>query len=305
MTSPIHFKKFTAQPLSRFPEKMLISWELLPNQADLSDFEFYIDRGEAQNQNPKINNINIDGTPWLPPKPLTDTINLSQLAGPISALDFYQYVDYTATFWDFYKNQYYQIRTRQISTQEEFLSPVFTMDGELDVVGIYIVDEVNWLLEDTTGEPTYVHKRKSTGVPCQNCFDPVIKKRLVSNCPHCYGTNWEGGFYPQLTAYVDYSPSTNVVQLQDWGATQPNEINAMLSNWPQLRPGDVLRELRTQKLWRVERISETEKRRIPLIQYIRCKEINPEDIEYKIPYDLNTALKVIEEFEVARQRREF
>lgn len=306
MSVELSFQSAEALPLSKTPESVLVRWKIKPNlNVNLADYEFYVDRGDAQDQSNRAMGIDIDGKPISPAPTLTETANLSQLAGPINALDFYEYLDFTANFWDFYKVQYYQIRLRKISTQEEVTTQTFSVEGDLDPVGLYIVDEFNFLLEDAVGEPSFIYKRRSFGVQCTKCFDKVQQLRKISNCDRCFGTNWEGGFYDELTGYIDYSPSLDQVSIEQWGATQPNEIDAKLSNWPQLAPGDVIRELRRQRMWRVEKIQETEKRRVPMLQFVRLQEINIKDIEYRIPYNQDKALAITAEFEMARRRREF
>lgn len=305
MSVLLSFQSFEAIPLSKTPERVLVRWKITPNRADLTDYEFYVDRGDAPDQSKKAMNLDIDGKVLTPAITLVEANNLAQLAGPISALDFYEYVDYTANFWDFYHVQNYRIRCRRISTQEEISTPIFTIEGELDVVGIYIADEKNFILEDSVGEPSFVYRKRRQGVVCTNCFDPIQKSRLTSYCTVCYGTNWEGGFHQELQAFVDYSPSIDEITIRDWGAIQPNEIDAELSNWPQINPGDVLRELRRQRMWRVSKVRGTEKRRVSLLQFVRLVEVNPKDIEYAIPYSEEKALPILAEFEKARQRREF
>lgn len=305
MIFPLSFQKFESLPLSKDPAQILVRWDLSPNRISLSDFEFYIDRGDAPDQIPQFQHVTIDGKPWVPEAPSTDSINQFQIAGPINGLDFFEYRDFSPDLRNLYKNVYYRIRCRRISTQEEITTPPFSWTGELDLVGLYIVDENNFLLEDTTGSPSLVHIRKRGGELCTNCFDKVQQKRLKSNCNICFGTNWVGGFHKEIDCYIDYSPSPNVTQIQDWGETQPNETNVFLTNYPQLSNGDVIRELRQQKMWRVTRTPVTEKRRITLLQFARVVEINPGDIEYKIPYNEDLALDILKKFDEMRMRREF
>lgn len=305
MAIDVVFQSFSATPLSKSPEASLIRWSLMPTKIDLADYEFYVDRSRSPDQATDVLNLTIDGNPAKPDIVLPKARNLEQIAGPISALDFLQYVDYTANFWDIYKSDYYKVRCRRISTQEEISTDSFAIQGELDVVGLYIVDESNFLLEDTTGAPTYVYKRRSSGVQCLECFDPVLKKRMKSECKTCFGTNWAGGFYAPLFTYVDFDPSEKVNNMQDWGETKSDTTNFKLSNWPRVESGDVLLELRTMRRWRVGKHQDTEKRRIPMLQFGQCSEINIGDIEYKIPYDVQTVQKILEEFEAMRQRREF
>lgn len=305
MSFPLNFQKFEAVPLSKEPAVVLIKWELMPTRLPLSDFEFYIDRADAPDQIPAFQHVTIDGKPMKDLLPTTDSTNLFQIAGPVNALDFYEYRDFTPLLRNFWKTLYYRIRCRRISTQEEISTPAFSWEGSLDLVGLYIVDETNFLLEDTTGVPSLVHIRKRGGVPCQNCFDPIQKKRTLSNCTVCFGTNWTGGFFRPIDLYIDFNPSPNQVAVKDWGETQPNQTDIKISNYPQLSPGDIVRELRKQRLWRIVAVQETEKRRVPMLQFARVVEINSADIEYKIPYDQELGLAALKKFDEMRMKREF
>lgn len=305
MSFPLSFRRAEAITLAKTPAQILIKWELNATKLSLADFEFYIDRSDAPDQDAGFQHKTIDGRPLLPAIPTTGSTNLTQIAGPISGLDFYEYRDHSPVLRNLYQQIYYRVRCRRISTQEELCSQQFTWDSALDLVGLYIAEEYNWLLEDTTGVPSFVHIRKRGGAACTNCFDPVQKKRTSSSCNVCYGTNWTGGFYNPIDLYIDFNPSPNPVQIAEWGETQPNESNVSLSNYPQLSSGDVIRELSRNRLWRVTRVTETEKRRIPMLQMARVAEVNPSDIEYKLPYDQELVGAILRKFNEIRALREF
>lgn len=299
------FAKVEALPLAKDPPQILVRWTLLPSSESLADYEFYIDRGEAENQLPNEQHKTIDGNPLIPAAPVGDSVNVTQIAGPINGLDFYQYRDFAIPGRNLYQRWFYQIRMRKISTQEEAKSALFTWDGNLDLVGLYIVDENNFLLEDTTGAACLVHPRRRGGASCTECFDKVQQKRTKSNCMTCFGTNWVGGFYPAINVFIDFNPSPNPTLIQEWGETQPNQTTIFLANYPQLVAGDVIRELRPHKLWRVTNTKQTEKRRTPMLQFAQVVEITPGDIEYKLPYDIDLTLKLIAQLDQLRAQREF
>lgn len=304
MSFAVTITKFEAIPLSKDPAKVLIRWDIAPTRADLRDYEFYIDRGDGIDQLPAFQHVDIDG------KTLSGSISTSstsqhQIAGPIPALDFLQFMDYTPLLRNLQKLQFYRIRLRKISTQEEIGTRPFSWQGDLDLVGLYIAEEHNFLLEDAVGVPCLVYVRRRGGVPCESCFDPIQKKRLQSHCQRCYGTNWVGGFFPPIDAYVDFSPSPQNTVIREWGESQPNETDMMISNYPEVSNGDIIRELRENRLWRVTRCTQTEKRRTPMLQFVRVVEINPGDVEYKIPIEESFLLQKISEFEEIRKKREF
>jgi hypothetical protein len=304
MSFPITFSKFEAIPLSRDPAKVLIRWDIMPTKADLSDFEFFIDARESPDQIPHFQNVTIDGELFDSYAPTTSSINQPPITKAISALDFYEYNDYLPYLKNLSKHIYYKIRCRRISTQEEISTPPFSWFGELDLIGLYVVEEHNFLLEDAIGTPCLVYIRRRSGLRCC-CFDEVQKKRLISNCKRCYGTNWVDGFYNPIDTYVDFNPSQENSIIQEWGEVQPNETNILLSNYPLLSSGDLVRELRENRLWRVVSSKQTEKRRTPMLQFARVTEVKPGDIEHNLPIDQKFVLDKIKQFEDMRLLREF
>lgn len=298
------FKIVQAVPLTRFPAKVLIRWQMNLSGADLADYEFYVERGEAKNNIPGFQHVNIYQQP-LPPTPHTITYNFAAVSQAINGLDYLQFLDYSTLLENLSKPLFYRVRCRKISTQEDIVSDMFSFEGALDLTGLYIVDEINFELEDVTGVPTLIYNRRRGGVPCTKCFDPVQKKRTMSQCTNCYGTNWEKGFYDPIDCYVDYAPNPKNSLITQWGEIQPNESRCLLSNFPVLGSGDILREIRDNRLWRVTRVDLTEKRRTLLLQLPVVTEIKPGDVEYKIVQDERFASEKALELEKTKRLREF
>jgi hypothetical protein len=235
----------------------------------------------------------------------TNSINQRQISPAISAADFYQWVDRTPELRNLDKVYSYRIRLRRISTQEEISTPSFNWVGDLDLIGMYIVEEHNFLLEDVTGVPCLVFVRRKNGIYCPACFDPIQKKRTSSSCLTCYNTNYVGGFHNPIDVYIDVSPDPTDITLAEWGEVQKNESDLLMSNYPEVVPGDLIKELRSGRLWRVAAARPTEKRRASMLQIVRVMEVSAGDIEYRMPIDQELILKKVREFEAIRSRREF
>lgn len=304
---PLNFKLIEVIPLARDPAKVLIKWSLADTTLLLSDFEFYIDRGDTADQIPAFQHVTIDGRPWVSShhSASTDSVNMQQVGGPINGLDFFEFTDFSPFLRNLYKAYYYRVRIRRISTQEELGSAPVTWHGDMDLEGLYVIDEHNFMLEDTTGVPGLIYKRRRSGVLCTQCFDPIQKKRLASHCQTCYGTNWEGGFHKPIDAFVDFSPHPNQAIIQQWGESQPTETDVLMANYPLMYNGDMVLEIRKNKFWRVIKTRPTEKLRAPMLQFVRLAEINPGDVEYKFPLDEEFVERKVREFEEYKKRREF
>lgn len=314
-------KYFRAVPLSRTPPRVLLKWDIsVTPGASLTEYEVIVMRGEAQDSIPDFQHIQMM-THHLPSEGLeapdgrneivtprivsTDSKNTTYISRPMSAADFPWYLDHAQSLQMLTRPVYYKLILRKISTQEWVESPMVTFEGDLDMVGLYVAEEHNFLLEDAIGVPSLVYQRRRGGVPCPKCFDPISKKRMISQCSVCYGTNWAGGFHNPIDCYIDYSPNPKVSDIAQWGEVQPNESNILMSNYPELNPGDVIRELRQGRMWRVIHVTDTEKRRAPVLQFSRVTEIKPGDVEYILPQDDKLTLKKSEELEVIKLKREF
>jgi hypothetical protein len=303
----IGFKRVEAIPLSRSPAKVLIRWETNhPKQSDIANYEFCVLREiGAEDSIPNFQDVDIDQNPKTPLGPSLNSSNLKQISLWIDGLDFPWYVDYTDSLKNLTNISHYKVKCRNKDTQEEVVSSSFTVEGQLDLVGLYICDEHNFLLKDTIGVPSLIFKRRRGGIACKNCFDPIQKKRTISNCTVCYGTNWLGGFFKPLDSYVDFSPNPKTSTITNWGEVQENECNALLSNHPDVAPGDVIRELRDHRMWRVVHVTVTEKRRCQMLQFARLAEIKPGDIEYALATDERFQVEKVSEIEAIKQKPEF
>lgn len=298
------FKLAEAVALSKTPAKVLIRWEMTGPSLDMADLEFYVESGESQQNKPGFQHVDIYQEPMSSATEHTETANLTTISKAIDGLDNQWYLDMSPELANLSKSIVYRVRCRKKSTQEEIYSEMFDFDGTLDLTGLYVVDETNFLLEDVTGTPCLVYNRRRGGLLC-DCFDKIQKKRTRSGCTTCFDTNWVGGFYDPIDSYVDFTPNPKNATINPWGETQDNESQALMSNFPQVNYGDVIRELRENRMWRVERVNVTEKRRSNLLQFPVVSEIKPGDVEYKIPVDEQFLLKKVREFEATKKKREF
>lgn len=301
--NPFPFKSFEAVALSKSDPKILIRWEMALPAEELADFEFYIERSEGQDNIGGFQNVDIHGRP-LPRSASSKTNNMQFISLPIPGLEQLWYMDYSQGLKNLSPRVFYRIRARRISTQEEVMTPMFNLEGNLDLVGLYIVDEENFRLRDAAGEPCLIYNRRRSGVLC-SCFDKIQSKRTTSSCTKCFNTNWVGGFYDPIDLYVDFTPNPTNAQITQWGETQTNETRVQISNFPIASPGDIIRELRSSRMWRVTNVGRAEKRRALMLQFPNVTEIKPGDVEYKIPVDEQLVLEKIEEFEKTKRRREF
>lgn len=303
----ITLNKAEAIPLGKHPAKVVIRWDATVVSGEtLADYEFLVERQtNGQESKPGFQNVDIDGNPVTPEIASVTSSPFMAISTWIPGLESPWFIDYSDELRNLTKGTYYRVRARNIRTQEEIRTFPFSWDGEIDLVGLYVVDEHNFLLSDVVGVPSLVFQRRRGGIPCTNCFDKIQRKRLTSSCSVCYGTNWVGGFFSPIDLYIDFSPNPKNASIEQFGEVQQNETSAMMSNFPIVAPGDVIMEVRERRMWRVVLVNETEKRRCPMIQFLRISEIKPGDIEYSLKTDERFISKKVTEFEVLKQKVEF
>lgn len=278
----------------------------MPTTVNLNDFEFHIDRGEAPDQIPQYQNVDTDGVLLKPLIPDTGSINQFQInSRPIKGVDKYEFLDLTPQMINLNKIYYYRIRARRISTCEEITTEPFSFLEKLDLEGLYVVDEHNFKFRDVTGEPCLVHNRKGEGVNCTECFDPVQQKRTRSDCTTCFGTNWDGGFYNPISLYAEFGVPMAVNVIEEWGERQPKETDCQFPNYPFLNPGDVIRRVHANRLYRVTAVQGVSKRQIPMLQFVRVIEVTAGDIEYRLPVDQKLIRDLLDDFDKILRKRIF
>jgi hypothetical protein len=303
----IKFKRVQAIPLSKLPPKVVVRWQMdVRDEAELANYEFLVHRQHSgQNGQPGFQHVNIDRKPLSEPHDAKDPKSLEPVSRWIDGLDFPWFVDFSDQLQNLTEQSNYRVECRRKDTQESVLSEEFAFEGQLDLVGLYVVDEMNFLLRDVTGSPSLIFQRRRGGIKCKVCYDPIQKKRLSSFCTNCYGTGWTLGFFDPIDAYIDFSPNPKDVRIESWGEVQNNDTNALASNFPNINPGDVIRELQENRMWRVVNATVTEKRRCQMLQFLRLTEIKPGDVEYTLPNDERFQIRKLDEYNLTRQKLEF
>lgn len=301
------FKGFSVVPLSKTPARAVVRWSFNSPPDSLHKYEVLIERSiHGQNSMPGFQHVDIHGNPVTPAVESTASKNTAPITNWMSADDFPYYLDMSDVLLNLSRPCYYKLLLRDKSTLRVVdETGLFTWDGDLDLIGLYVIDEHNFLLEDVIGVPCVVYQQKRGGVKCTRCYDPIQKNRLISNCNVCYGTSWVGGYHKPIDCYIDFSPNPKTLVIEAWGETQPNESNILLSNFPDIHPRDIIRELRENRLWRVVNVTQTEKRRVPMLQFARVTEIKPGDVEYRITLSEQLVTKKTDELEATKKRREF
>lgn len=282
----IRFKAVSVMVLAlEHISQVLIRWQLEPTSQNLKNLRFFVDRGESPSEYAQLTAV------------------------PVGPYDLYEFVDLTANLLDLNKVYYYRVRAVEISDEGSFLqtftSEGTTWDGDLDLVGLYIVDEHNFAFRWVYGVPAMVFKKKHDGTYCPECWDPVLKRLSKSGCTTCYGTGRLGGYCPPIEVWMNYEPDPKVESVTEWGLRQSSFSEIMMTNYPLLTPDDVIVELKPNRFWKVENVRYPEKNRTIVLQMAKVNAVNTSDIEYQIKVPEDRRRELVSQLEAREKEREF
>ena len=92
------------------------------------------------------------------------------------------------------------------------------------------------------GQEGFLLCRRRYGAVCTECTDPVTKEILVPDCPTCFGTGIEGGYFTPIPAqYADLTleNSRESINMDGVGMSKPVSQKARFLGYPKLRSYDV------------------------------------------------------------------
>ena len=145
-----------------------------------------------------------------------------------------------------------------------------------------IARRMNLLLKQYIGIPVYFLIRKTWGPKCGYCYSKELDKPLTDNCPHCYNTQFYGGYYEPIAGYVANQNIDKESKDFEQIKLAPEETPFWTSNYPELKQGDVFVDSQGTR-WRVQRFSlQTTRLRSKMRQVFTAVRIPPEDVIYEI-----------------------
>jgi hypothetical protein len=281
----IHFEAISVTIIGiEYVSRVHIGWKLTKSAQDLSRLRFFVDRSESPSEWHQLNGEGL-------------TIN-----------DLSEYVDETPNLKDITKIYYYRVRAVEYEDDtplQTFTSKETTWDGDLDLTGIYVVDEHLFAMRWVFGSPAMVFKKRHDGAYCPECWDRVLKRVTKSNCQTCFGTGRHGGFYPPIDVWMSFEPDPKSAQVVEWGLRQPSQTDIMFTNYPLLNIDDVILELKPNRFWKVSNVRGPEKNRTVMLQFARLDVINPADIEQRLEVPQERKRGLILDAEKREKEKEF
>jgi hypothetical protein len=142
--------------------------------------------------------------------------------------------------------------------------------------------------EQLSGVCLCLWKKMHDGVPCTACIDPITGEVLDPECRECHGTRWIFGFFgPYVTCGIVSAYQSDKKFAQS-GAGVDEELvyNIEMVGFPRLIRDDLLRECKSDVMFRVHRVSTpTELRRVPIVQIAQVTEVDRDDVVHFLGHE--------------------
>jgi hypothetical protein len=152
------------------------------------------------------------------------------------------------------------------------------------------------------GEPCLIVKKKSFGARCPTCWDPIRQQRVRTHCDTCKGSGYVVGYYQAIREQVSFDSDPKKSDSQKEFENVFDTIRARLSNYPLVRPKDLIVNLDNNKRFVVSHVETTKipklsyldgdsvtkvlsKQNYILSQLLTLEELNPDDNEYFLDVD--------------------
>jgi hypothetical protein len=136
----------------------------------------------------------------------------------------------------------------------------------------------------------YLLKIMRYGSPCPRCRELLTQETADSDCPVCYGTNYNGGYHPPLALQCwDLTPQVIKEDSDDKlrGSTREQAIaTARVIGFPGINYRDIWVNATSDERWRVDDVEIIAAvRNVPLVYKVTLGLIPFANIAYSIPLD--------------------
>ncbi len=239
-----------------------IYWEIAPTTDDIQEYEFYVERSEAE-------------------------------AGPFDEItgkmfDRYYVRDNSIPPSSLNRTLFYRIKVRQPRTGKVVYSEVVDRAGRHDLIAAEVVRLETLLFQEFVGGVCWLFPRRTFGQRCPQCWDSVLEKSLDSDCPTCFKTGFSGGYhYPvQFSAQIDESPVTEQVSVHDHNQQRMYTFRCSAS--PEVKPLDLFVDFKNRRM-RVVQVHGTSRLGVRVRQEIQAVLLQPGSIEDAVPLKVDAA----------------
>lgn len=162
------------------------------------------------------------------------------------------------TTWENKRSNWVEIRAQEITRREKIL------------------------LQKFTGVRSLVFRRKTYGARCPNCWNPQTEQITKDHCKVCLGTSFNGGYFDGLETLIQYEPTPNDAVLSYQGKVEPNQIQAWTIASPSLEVFDLVLRVPDMRLYRIDKLADTELQTVQVRQIMILTELDKESIEFQL-----------------------
>lgn len=232
------------------PSRVLVEWQLVDTQEDLSALTFSVERSEDSAFS--VYDTLVSGRSYLSP---------------------HEFMDSTAPFEGLHRKLYYRIRASRVG-YPDVVSAATTWYGNPDLVGQEIIARHILLVDTVTGSPFVYWKQRTFGPRCSRCWDPV-SKRSKKSCEQCLGTGFAHPYHDPVGVWLDKDVPSEMLRMTPFGQMASTQRAVWRPMYPMFTAGDVVLEAQTGDRYKVESRKVTaEKRGVP-IQQVLLLELMP------------------------------
>lgn len=170
------------------------------------------------------------------------------------------YVDNDVNLHDVGLRYYYKIEGYEGGVVVSTLTGESMRYNNRDNVANKIMHEFSVILRVMNNPPVKVLLKRRTGKRCPNCWNPITNKVRFSNCEVCNGTGVISGYHKPIETRIsrDFSQLVDYTSMLDGEKVNKTSVNAWISNFPLVSPGDVIVDTMNQRFL-IERVAQRTK----------------------------------------------
>lgn len=206
-------------------------------------------------------------------------------------------IDYSAQEYSKFRNGYYKVEALLLEQgNARILGIPVTWHGTrhswVEIRANEVQRRENILLKRFTGVKSYLFKKRMYGLRCKVCWDPLSETVTKDHCTSCFGTSFEGGYYPPIPVTLQYEPTPSSLLKTYFGKFEPNQIGAWTVSLPEVSQDDILIRTGDWNVYKIAQVQTTELQAQPVRQIMQLSQLSRRDVENRL------VLKKLAEFPV-------
>lgn len=147
-----------------------------------------------------------------------------------------------------------------------------------------------------SGNIGYLLKRKTFGEKCPRCIDKATGKATDSQCPVCFGTGYNGGYYGPVVLWVEFGEERIIKRVAETGMVSEVSTTARCPAFPDIQSNDVWMNKHTGQIYRIgaEVANVAKVRNVPIVKQFTFSLVPTSDILYSYGNPKDSETRVIE-----------